>query len=76
MKLYGRIFSWAFIFLANVALVLVWLAVTTPLTFAALGGMLVSRLLSAYVGVGVFAVKGTLWLVRFVKGFFAGGEAG
>ncbi len=50
VKLYGRIFSWAVIFLGNVAIVLVWLAVTTPLTFSELGGILVHRLGSAYVG--------------------------
>ena len=32
VKLYGRIFSWVFIFLANVALILVFLASTTSLT--------------------------------------------
>jgi len=74
VKLYGRIFSWAFIFLANVALVLVWLAVTTSLTFAALGGLLASRLVSAYVGTGLFLFKGARWLARFVAGFFSHGE--
>ena len=51
VKLYGRIFSWAFIYVVNILLVLVWLAVTTPLTFADLGGMLMKRTLSCYTGV-------------------------
>lgn len=64
VKLYGRIFSWVFIFLVNVALVLVWLAATTPLDFAQLGGILVERVISAYVSVGLFAWRGGLWLWR------------
>lgn len=51
VKLYGRIFSWAFIFIANAAIVLVWLATMTPLTFAELGGMLARRITEAYLGV-------------------------
>ena len=62
VKLYGRIFSWAFIFLVNVALVLVWLASTTPLTFAQLGGIIVERIVSAYMSVCVFAWRGCLWV--------------
>ena len=64
VKLYGRIFSWAFIFLVNVALVLIWLAATTPLTFAQLGGILVERVFSAYIAVGLFFWRGCLWLWR------------
>lgn len=48
VKLYGRVFSWTIIFLANLALVLVWLASTTPLTFAQLAGFLVHRIGDAY----------------------------
>lgn len=51
VKLYGRLFSWTVIFLANVAIVLVWLAATTPLSFARLGEILLSRFASAYLGV-------------------------
>lgn len=54
VKLYGRIFSWTFILVANVALVLVWLATMTPLTFAALGEILLRRTCSAYSAVGLF----------------------
>ena len=48
VKLYGRIFSWTFIYLVNVAVILVWLASMTALTFAALWGLLEGRLVSAY----------------------------
>ena len=64
VKLYGRLFSWAFIFLVNVGIVLVWLAAATPLTFAELGGFLVNRLMSAYIGVVTFFWKCGLWLYR------------
>jgi hypothetical protein len=63
VKLYGRIFSWVFIFLANVALILLFLASTTSLTFAQLGGFLVSRIIDAYVGVGMAAVDAFKWVV-------------
>ena len=63
VKLYGRIFSWVFIFLANVALILLFLASTTSLTFAHLGGFLVSRIIDAYVGVGMAAVDAFKWVV-------------
>ena len=56
VKLYGRVFSWVFIFLVNVAIVLVWLATMTPLAFAELGELLVSRVVAAYVGVFDFGV--------------------
>jgi len=63
VKLYGRIFSWVFIFLANVALILLFLASTTSLTFAQLGGFLVHRVLDAYVGVGMAAFDAFKWVV-------------
>ena len=63
VKLYGRIFSWVFIFLANVVLVLVFLASTTSLSFAQLGGFLMNRVLDAYVGVGLAAVAAFKWVV-------------
>jgi hypothetical protein len=63
VKLYGRIFSWVFIFLANVALILVFLASTTSLSFAQLGGFLVHRVIAAYVGVGVAAFDAFKWVV-------------
>ena len=63
VKLYGRIFSWVFIFLANVALILLFLASTTSLTFAQLGGFLVHRVIDAYVGVGVAAFDAFKWVV-------------
>lgn len=51
VTLYGRVFSWTFIFLVNMAIVLVWLVVTTPLTFTQLGGFVANRITSAYAGV-------------------------
>ena len=61
VKLYGRIFSWTFIFLANVLVVLVWLASMTPLTFADLGDILVRRVVAAYTGVGLFLWAAIKW---------------
>ena len=49
VKLYGRIFSWTFIFIANVLFVLVFLAATTSVTFADAGGFLAKRVVGAYV---------------------------
>ena len=63
VRLYGRVFSWVFIFLANVALVLVWLAATTPLTFAQLGDVLVQRVGGAYLGVASAAAAAFKWIV-------------
>ena len=63
VKLYGRIFSWVFIFLANVALVLVFLASVTSLSFAQLGGFLMHRVLAAYIGVGSAALVSFKWVV-------------
>lgn len=48
VKLYGRIFSWTFIFVMNVAVVLVWLAATSSVSFAQVGAIVVSRLAGAY----------------------------
>ena len=65
VKLYGRIFSWTFIFLVNVGIVLVWLATMTPLTFAELGGMLANRGIGAYVGLGLCLWRAVTWLRSF-----------
>lgn len=62
VKAYGRVFSWTFIFLVNVATVLVWLAATTPLTFADLGGFLLGRVTSAYAATGLFFWNAARWL--------------
>ncbi len=67
VKLYGRIFSWVFIYLVNVALILVWMACTTRLRFPQLGEMLLARTVSAYVGTGLFAWRGALWLIGLFK---------
>ena len=62
VKLYGRIFSWTFIFLVNVGIVLVWLALMTPLTFAELGQILLDRVVSAYVLLGLSFWRAVTWL--------------
>ena len=62
VKLYGRIFSWTFIFLVNVGIVLVWLALMTPLTFAELGQILLDRIVSAYVQLGLCCWRAVAWL--------------
>ena len=62
VKLYGRIFSWTFIFIVNVAIVLVWLATMTPLTFADLGQILLNRIVSAYVLLGLYSWRAVTWL--------------
>ena len=61
VKLYGRIFSWTFIFLVNVGIVLVWLALMTPLTFADLGGLLAQRIISDYTGRFEFSVRSVVF---------------
>ena len=65
VKLYGRIFSWTFIFLANVGIVLAWLALMTPLTFAELGQILLNRVVSAYVLLGLYSWRAVMWLWSF-----------
>ena len=62
VKLYGRIFSWTFIFLANVGIVLAWLASMTPLTFAELGQILLDRIVSTYVLLGLYFWRAVTWL--------------
>lgn len=64
VKLYGRVFSWVFIFIVNIAIVLVWLASMTRLTFPELGGVLTQRILSAYAGVLRFAVDVLMWIIH------------
>jgi len=68
VRLYGRIFSWVIIFLANILIILVWLATTTPLTFLQLGGALVSHTLSAYLS----TAKGFVWLWNWGVGISRG----
>jgi len=62
VKLYGRIFSWTFIFLVNMLIVLVWLAAMTPLTFAELGGLLAHRTIAAYTAAAAFLWTSIRWL--------------
>lgn len=68
IRLYGRVFSWVFIFLVNVAVVMVWLAITTQLTFAQLGGFLVDRVCVSYAAVG----SAITWVVGFFRGLMKG----
>lgn len=63
VALYGRVFSWVFIFLANLALVLVALAAATDLAFATLGEIARARLGEAYRLVGA----GAGWVLRMAK---------
>ena len=63
ITLYGRLFSWVFIYIVNVAIVLVWLATATPLRFAELGGILAGRLSSAYVGAATAAWSAGAWII-------------
>ena len=67
VKLYGRIFSWTFIFLVNMAIILVWLATMTPLTFAELGQVMVRRIVDSYVGVWVAFWSAAIWVYRHVS---------
>lgn len=48
VKAYGRLFSWTFIFLANILIVLLWLWATTPMSFASLSASVAYRLTGAY----------------------------
>lgn len=61
ITLYGRVFSWVFIFLANVALVLAFLAATTELSFSQLWAILRDRLISVHVGLGRSAAAVWRW---------------
>ena len=65
VKLYGRVFSWTFIFLVNVGIVLAWLALMTPLSFAELGQILLNRVVSAYVLLGLYSWRAVTWLWSF-----------
>jgi hypothetical protein len=49
ITLYGRVFSWVFIYIVNIAIVLLWLAATTPLTFSQLANLLLTSTSSAYI---------------------------
>lgn len=48
IKLYGRVFSWVFIFLANVVLILVFIASTSELTFLQLWMLILDRVAGIY----------------------------
>ena len=62
VKLYGRVFSWTFIYLVNLLLVLTWLAATTALTFKDMGLGLLHDVSAAYLAVAAFAWRGAKWI--------------
>ena len=64
---YGRLFSWPFIFLVNVAIVLAALAATTLVSFPEMWRILSARVASAYVGVASAVWSGVLQLVDFAE---------
>ena len=68
IHLYGRMFSWVFIFLANAAIIMVWLAVTTPLTFQQLFAFLLHRVTSSYIAVATTVGSVVHAIFDFKKG--------
>ncbi len=68
VTLYGRLFSWTFIYLGNVLFIVLWLTVMTDFTFVRLGASLAARVSSAYLGVGAAFVGAFTWVRgRFVR---------
>ena len=61
---YGRVFSWTFIYLVNLAIVLVWLASTTPFSFNELGMAIVEDVTAAYVSVVSWTWAACTWTIR------------
>lgn len=70
VKLYGRIFSWTFIFIVNIVLMLVFLAAVTHLTFARLGEITLDRLIGTYRATGAGFWNGICILTSWVSRFF------
>ena len=66
VKLYGRIFSWSFIFIMNVAIVILWLVATTDVTFKEAGAVLISQTAGAYMG----ALGGIWHAICFIISLF------
>lgn len=60
IKVYGRVFSWVFILLANIALILVFLAAATSLTFLQLWALILDRVAGTYLEI----IHGALSLVN------------
>ena len=67
VKTYGRVFSWTFIFLVNVGIVLVWLAATTSLTFGNLGASVMHRVSSSYTATGLFFWNAGCWAWEWMR---------
>ena len=61
---YGRVFAWTFIYLVNLAIVLVWLASTTPFNFTELGLALVEDVTAAYVSVVSWTWAACRWTIQ------------
>ena len=61
---YGRVFAWTFIYLVNLAIVLVWLASTTPFTFTELGLALVEDVTAAYASVVSWTWAACRWTIQ------------
>ena len=64
IHLYGRIFSWVFIYAVNLTIILVWLSLTTSLKFTEMAGMILERSFGAYAGVG----EGVCSIASYVRG--------
>lgn len=67
VKAYGRLFSWTFIFIVNIGIVLVWLATTTSLSFSDLGAILLGRVSSAYVETCQTSVRLFRYLLELIR---------
>ena len=63
VKAYGRIFSWTFIYLVNLALLLVWLASTTQVSFSDVARLLAQDIAAAYLAVASAASSAFKWIV-------------
>lgn len=61
VKLYGRIFSWTFIFIMNVAIVIIWLSATTPVTLKDVLSAVTGRMAGAYAAVAIAIWHAMAW---------------
>ena len=64
---YGRVFSWALIFIFNAVGILVWITVTAPLPARDAASSLVRRVSSAYCGVYGAARSGVAWIADSMR---------
>ena len=68
VKIYGRVFSWSIIFLANLIIVLVWLACATSYTFSAMYSSSISHISNSYVCVGSSIWSAVKFIYIKIKG--------